>query len=155
MQNITILATSNAMKEPDILWGFNEGKIRNLVGDDDDDNNDGFDDYDDDDNNVCDHDNDGCDDHMDGDDDKNPLCYQEPKGNICNLVNSSFSFFLCTFVFLHLHRALENHSVYRYSAFFMLLFFQTFDNVVIGGQLLESQDFFLTNEFVQDLKFES
>ena len=148
MQNITILATSNAMKEPDILWGFNEGKIRNLVGDDDDDNNDGFDDYDDDDNNVCDHDNDGCDDHMDGDDGKNPLCYQEPKGNICNLVNSSF-------VFLHLHRALENHSVYRYSAFFMLLFFQTFDNVVIGGQLLESQDFFLTNEFVQDLKFES
>ena len=36
MQNITILATSNAMKEPDILWGFNKGKIRNLVGDDDD-----------------------------------------------------------------------------------------------------------------------
>ena len=33
--------------------------------------------------------------------------------------------------------------------------FQTFDNVVIGGQLLESQDFFLTNDFVQDLKFES
>ena len=68
MQNITILATSNAMKEPDILWGFNEGKIRNLVGDD----GDGFDDYDDDDNNVCDHDdcndNDVCNDHMDGDD---------------------------------------------------------------------------------------
>ena len=111
MQNITILATSNAMKEPDILWGFNEGMIRNLVGDD----GDGFDDYDDDNNNVCDHDdcidNDGCDDHMDGDDGKNPLCYQEPKGNICNLVNSSFSFFLCTFVFLHLHRAVENHLV--------------------------------------------
>ena len=80
VQNITIMATSNAMKEPDILWGFNEGKIQNLVGDDDDhdcddddddnDNNDGFDDYDDDDNNVCDHDecndNNVCNDHMDG-----------------------------------------------------------------------------------------
>ena len=30
---------------------------------------------------------------------------------------------------------------------------QTFDNVVIGGKLLESQDHFLTNEFVYDLKF--
>ena len=32
LQNITKVATSNAMKEPEILWGFNEGKIRNLVG---------------------------------------------------------------------------------------------------------------------------
>ena len=32
---------------------------------------------------------------------------------------------------------------------------QTFDNVVIGGKLLESQDHFLTNEFVYDLKFVS
>jgi len=60
-QNITIVAASNVMKEPEILWGFNEGNIRNL----------------------------------------------------------------------------------------------TFDNVVIGGQLLDSQDFFLTNEYVQDLKFKS
>jgi len=29
----------------------------------------------------------------------------------------------------------------------------TFDNVVIGGKLLDSQDHFLTNEFVYDLKF--
>ena len=30
---------------------------------------------------------------------------------------------------------------------------QTFDNVVIGGKKLDSQDHFITNEFVYDLRF--
>ena len=32
MQNITIVAASNAMNEQEVLWGFKEGNIRNLVG---------------------------------------------------------------------------------------------------------------------------
>ena len=35
----------------------------------------------------------------------------------------------------------------------VLVFPQTFDNVVIGGKLLDSQDHFITNEFVYNLKF--
>ena len=34
-----------------------------------------------------------------------------------------------------------------------LVFPQTFDNVVIGGKLLDSQDHFITNEFVYNPKF--
>ena len=32
LQNITIVAASNAMNEQEVLWGFKEGNIRNLVG---------------------------------------------------------------------------------------------------------------------------